>query len=122
VLRGVERGDAATPTAPAGDTHVARDVLQRLMTREAGVLREDASLRSAAAQLATMEDAADPEVRNLVAVSSALVEAARARTESRGTHTRVDYPEPSPGFLGRFVLAGQADSRFVPLPQPEPAR
>jgi L-aspartate oxidase len=122
VLRGVDRGAAATPAAPTGDTPVAREALQRLMTREAGVLRDDASLRRAAGQLGTMMDAADPEVRNLVTVSSALVDSARSRTESRGTHTRVDFPGPSPELLGRFVLAGPADSSFVALPEPEPAR
>jgi L-aspartate oxidase len=122
VLRGIEHGAAATPNAPTGDTQVAREALQRLMTREAGVLRDDASLRRAAGQLATMTDAADPEVRNLVTVSTALVDSARSRTESRGTHTRVDFPEPSPELLGRFVLAGPADSSFVALPEPEPAR
>jgi L-aspartate oxidase len=122
VLRGVERGAAATPSAPPCDTPVAREALQRLMTREAGVLRDDASLRRAAGQLVTMTDAADPEVRNLVTVSTALVDSARSRTESRGTHTRVDFPEPSPELLGRFILTGPADSRFVPLPLPEPAR
>jgi L-aspartate oxidase len=92
------------------------------MTREAGVLRDAASLERAATQLAGMSDAADPEVRNVVAVSSALVEAARSRTESRGTHTRLDFPERSSDLLGRFVFEGSSDPRFVPLPETEPAR
>jgi L-aspartate oxidase len=122
VLRGIERGDVATSTAPAGDTPVARDALQRLMTREAGVLRDEASLHRAASQLATMTDADDPEVRNLVTVSTALVDSGCARAECRGTHTRVDFPATSPQFLGRFVFDRRNRSRFVALPQPEPAR
>jgi L-aspartate oxidase len=110
---------AATPTPPAGDKVVTRDALQRLMTREAGVLRDAASLDGAATALAGMVGAADPEVRNLVTVSSALVHAARVRTESRGTHTRVDFPERSPDLLGRFVFGARSDARFVPLPEPE---
>ncbi|HKA93329.1 MAG TPA: L-aspartate oxidase [Acidimicrobiia bacterium] len=101
---------------------VRRDDLQRLMTREAGVLRDAASLERAATQLAAMAGAADPEVRNLVAVSSALVDAARARTESRGTHTRLDFPELSAALLGRFVFDGSVDPRFVPLPEAERVR
>jgi L-aspartate oxidase len=122
VLRGVERGDVAATTARAGDTPVARDALQRLMTREAGVLRDEASLHRAAEQLATMTEAADPEVRNLVTVSTALVDSARTRAESRGTHTRLDFPEPSPRFLGRFVFDRPSRTRFVALPEPEHAR
>ena len=101
---------------------VARDELQRLMTREAGVLRDAASLERAATRLAGMADAADPELRNLVTVSSALVDAAQARTESRGTHTRLDYPEPSSALLGRFVFTGDEGPRFVPLPEAERVR
>src|SRR5439155_6052060 len=86
VLRGIEWYRAGTsPATPGdGDMPVAREALQRLMTHEAGVLRDAASLERAATQLATMAGAADPEVRNLVTVSTALVDAARARTESRG--------------------------------------
>jgi len=123
VLRGVESYIAgASPATPGdADTPVARGELQRVMTREAGVLREAASLERAAAKLATMVGAADPEVRNLVTVSTALVDAARARTESRGTHTRLDFPEPSSEFLGRFVFSAATQRLFVPLPAQEPA-
>jgi L-aspartate oxidase len=133
VLRGIE--PSASPSAETGPkpgaerrfatrrgAGVGRDDLQRLMTREAGVLRDAASLDRAAAGLASMADATDTEVRNLVTVSSALVDAARARTESRGTHTRLDYPEPSPALLGRFVFSGGEEARFVPLPEPERVR
>ena len=91
------------------------------MTRDAGVLRDSASLERAATQLATMAGAVDPEVRNLVTVSTALVDAARARTESRGTHTRLDFPEPLSEFLGRFVFGATTQRLFVPLPSQEPA-
>src|SRR2546421_1101855 len=122
-LRGGEANRDGTSSAKprADDTPVAREELQRLMTRDAGVLRDAASLECAATQLATMAGAADPEVRNLVTVSTALVDAARARTESRGTHTRLDFPEPSSEFLGRFVFGGATELLFVPLPAQEPA-
>jgi L-aspartate oxidase len=121
VLRGVEAYQLGAAPATRADTPVARGELQRLMTREAGVLRDAASLERAGAQLETMAGAADPEVRNLVTVSRALVDAARARTESRGTHTRLDFPESSSEFLGRFVFGGATQRRFVPLPAQEPA-
>ena len=121
VLRGVEAYQPGAAPATQADTPVARDELQRLMTREAGVLRDATSLGRAGAQLETMAGAADPEVRNLVTVSRALVDAASARTESRGTHTRLDFPESSSEFLGRFVFGGTTQRRFVPLPAQEPA-
>jgi L-aspartate oxidase len=89
---------------------------------ENGVLRDAASLARAATQLELMADAADLEVRNLVAVSSALVDAARARTESRGTHTRLDFPERSSELLGRFVFGPGGSPSFVPLPEAERVR
>jgi L-aspartate oxidase len=111
VLRGVDvdaMEQVATPAAASGEAAVAREALQRVMTRDAGVLRDAASLERAAKELDGMTGAADPEVRNLVAVSRALVAAALLRTESRGTHTRLDFPELSGHLLGRFVFADRA--------------
>jgi L-aspartate oxidase len=122
VLRGAIERSAGTIDrngANTGGEPVTRAALQRVMTRDAGVLRDSASLERAAKELAGMS-AADPEVLNLVTVSSTLVEAARTRTESRGTHTRLDFPEPSPEFLGRFVFEAPTRPRFVPLPEPAP--
>jgi L-aspartate oxidase len=45
------------------------------------------------------------EVRNLATVGAGLVAAAIAREESRGCHTRTDFPETSPAFARRLVLA-----------------
>ena len=64
----------------------------------------------------------DREVANLIAVSTALVGAALAREESRGTHTRLDFPDRSPAFAGRLVFAGAPDPFFVPLPEPAVTR
>jgi L-aspartate oxidase len=92
-----------------------RQELQRVMTRDAGVVRSAESLAEAADRLAEL-DPTEPEEQNLVAVSTALVRAAIARTESRGTHTRSDYPTTSAALLGRFVFAGGDDEpAFVPL-------
>jgi L-aspartate oxidase len=106
--------------SPAADL-ATREELQRVMTRDAGVLRDADSLKSAAQVLGGLT-ASDPEVANLIEVSTALVDAALMREESRGTHTRVDFPETSPAFLGRFVFAGDPDPQFVPLPEHAGAR
>jgi L-aspartate oxidase len=118
VLRGIgtDLADRAAAVAPSPDG-VERAELQRVMTREAGVLRDAASLGRARAALGAMRPA-DREVANLITVSRALVDAATAREESRGTHTRLDYPDADPRFLGRFVFDAGAGPSFVRLPEP----
>ncbi len=98
---------AATPTAGRGgdgttdDVRVARDHLQRAMTVDAGVVRSAHSLADAEAVVGgirppgtgTTADAhGTEELRNLCDVAAALLRAAMARTESRGAHTRDDFP------------------------------
>ena len=56
------------------------------------------------------------EVRNLARVSQAIVQAASAREESRGAHSRADFPDTSDALRGRFVLCGGREPVFVPLP------
>jgi L-aspartate oxidase len=46
------------------------------------------------------------ETANLLTVARAVVASASARTESRGAHTREDYPETSPALRLRFVHSG----------------
>ncbi len=131
VLRGVDAPPARTvdgsaarkimASSSASGTVTSREDLQRLMTRDAGVLRDRASLEHAIAGLAGMQPA-DLEVANLAAVSTALVRAALAREESRGTHTRVDFPERSAAFSGRLVFLDSPAPVFVPLPEPAVTR
>jgi L-aspartate oxidase len=121
VLRGIDLlTTAPTPpdrlSDPAPSRPDQRQELQHVMTRDAGVLRDAASLGRAAAALETIH-ATDRELDNLLTVSRALVHAALARDESRGTHTRVDHPDTDPARLGRFVFAGTATAQFVHLPE-----
>ena len=96
---------ALPPATGADDAEKLRSRLQRTMTAGAGVLRDAASLDATAAGLADVARAAvDPEARNLSEVGWALVHAARAREESRGAHSRLDFPDTSPEFLVRLVL------------------
>jgi len=92
-----------------------RDWLQRIMTRDAGVLRDDQRLTRATDALATMQPDS-VEDANLLTVGRALVAAALAREESRGTHTRLDFPERSPRFDGRLVFSHGFAPTLVPLP------
>jgi L-aspartate oxidase len=98
--------EAPTPPAAAGvDPAKERERLQHAMTLGAGVVRDAASLAGVGPALPTAVDRVDVcEVRNLATVAAALTAAATAREESRGCHTRTDFPETSPAFARRFVL------------------
>ena len=97
------------PTLPAADPAEGtagelRDRLQRAMTRGAGVLRDARSLRETGAVVAATLGATDglpkgpdrEELRNLATVGWALLSAAEVREESRGCHTREDFPDRDP--------------------------
>jgi L-aspartate oxidase len=85
--------------------------VRAVMSRHVGVLRDELSLSSAAGALGSIgrdmsivksssgeRASVEPSRRswegtNLLTVAVAMVAAARARTESRGCHRRVDYPD-----------------------------
>jgi L-aspartate oxidase len=95
---------------PAGgevpaDSVKGRELLQRAMSRGAGVLRSATSLAAAAEEIAAMTPGPG-ELANLVEVARALIRAATAREESRGGHRREDFPEMSDVFLQRFGVKG----------------
>jgi L-aspartate oxidase len=92
------------------DAAALRTRLQRELTAHAGVLRDAASLESAAkVVLDTLaaprgDTVADHELRNLAVVGRAAVSAALRREESRGAHTRDDFPATRPDFAHRIVF------------------
>ncbi|MGH9190501.1 MAG: L-aspartate oxidase [Acidimicrobiales bacterium] len=99
-----------------------RAELGRAMTTGAGVLRDRESLSEASAVLGSLStepapgDADGPdsnELRNLITVGQALVRAALAREETRGCHTRSDFPIGEARFEKRLVAGG---------PDPQPPR
>jgi L-aspartate oxidase len=103
-------------TAQDGTESFARAELQRLMWRLVGLERSGAGLREAAAQLdrwhATAGTVAEAEDRNLLDLARLVVSAALWREESRGSHARLDFPQPSPAYArsGEWEL-------LVPAPQ-----
>ena len=118
VLRGVALDEEFTATPPPPLGAITLDALQRAMTVGAGVLRDATSLAEVGAAVAVdvpAHDVRGHELRNLLTVARALVAAATARAESRGTHTRLDFPATSDAFAGRFVGRG-GPLTFVPLP------
>jgi L-aspartate oxidase len=106
-------GAAARRGAAGGEPDVAklRDSLQRTMTGGAGVVRSASSLAAAAAEVADLVTAlgdrtvsvAAGELGNLLQMAAALLVSARTRTESRGAHSRSDFPEADPHWRLRQV-------------------
>ncbi len=110
----------ADPRAGDVDVEAARRTLQHAMSTDAGVMRSAEGLAACAAVIddtlarigPTALDAIDgrsvetaaAEVRNLAEIARVLVAAATARTESRGTHARVDFPATDPAQRHRLVV------------------
>jgi aspartate oxidase len=87
------------------------DQIQHLMTERAGVLRSGPGLAAAADSLRKIGDQqsgqptlASWEATNLHTLATALVNAAALRAETRGSHWREDYPDPSPDWIGHLIL------------------
>ena len=101
---------AVAADAAPEDPSLLRERMQRELTSHAGVLRDASSLEQAAkvvdAALASPrgDTVADHEVRNLATVAQAAVDAALRREESRGAHTREDFPATSDAFAHRIVF------------------
>ena len=109
----------------AVDPEKVRASIQRTMSADCGVVRDASGLGAAATRLdecapmvAQLDTNTIPtsEVVCLLRVARAIVAAATAREESRGAHTRSDFPDTSTDLRGRFVLRGEEEAVFVPLP------
>jgi succinate dehydrogenase / fumarate reductase flavoprotein subunit len=109
-VRTAARDLAAPLERGAGeDPYQLQRDLQEVMQRLVGIYREDADLQEAIAELAKLKTRApnlaatggrvfNPgwnlvfELRNLLVVSEAITRSALQRTESRGAHSRLDFP------------------------------
>jgi len=101
-----------------------RALVQRMMSADCGVVRDAEGLGRASETLADLwglavnlppRDMGTYEVCNLLRVSRAIVASALARQESRGAHTRRDYPRSSDELRGRFVSRAGLVPDFVAL-------
>ena len=125
IIRGKEKADATGamrakngPTvdivvnrsALGSGTNAARTIdrasVQQCMSDNVGVLRSRESLERAIAFLASTSADGDRELANLTTLASAVTASALARTESRGAHSRVDFPERDETQRRRVIVRG----------------
>ena len=128
----LERGSGESPYA------VMR-ALQALMQERVGIYRIEADLDTALIELAELRRrwaavcvdggrAFNPgwntvfELGNLLTVSEAITRSARQRTESRGAHSRLDFPETNDETWGdrNSVIVKGADGRMTVHTAPVP--
>jgi succinate dehydrogenase / fumarate reductase, flavoprotein subunit len=105
MLTPFEREDGENPFA-------VQDDLQRLMMADVGVFRTEGGLLEALRRLGALQTRAERmystssrmynpmwhtalDVKHMVRIAETIVRSALLRRESRGAHTRVDYPESS---------------------------
>jgi succinate dehydrogenase / fumarate reductase flavoprotein subunit len=116
--------------------------IQEMMQDQAGILRDDRLLEQALAGLEALGQRVSRlgvggnrefnpgwhtalDLHNILTVSEAVVRAARARTESRGAHSRVDHPEKDPAWGGVSLIVvkdagGDMEIRREPIPEMPP--
>ena len=109
--------EALAPLERAGgeNPYEVHAALQQLMTDQVGLIRNEAELQSALAELEKLRArvaqvsvdggrAYNPgwhlaqDLRNMMLVSDCIAQSALERQESRGGHTREDYPAMSPAW------------------------
>jgi L-aspartate oxidase len=135
-----ERLAEALPTSGAPDVGVAaadslpasaprsRSALARAMSRSVGPLRDADGLSDVLARISgssadrqrhsPIGSLAEVEATNLRTVSHLVSRAALAREESRGSHRRLDFGQPSDAWQGRLVQrwdGAETSLRFEPL-------
>jgi len=112
-----------------GEIEALREQLQSVMWEKAGIIRDATGLQAALAELGAIDAGLDSHalsdasrafnlswhdwmnLKNLVATSRVIAEAALARRDSRGAHFREDFPECGPLEQSSFTsarLAGDA--------------
>ena len=111
--------------------------LQQSMNDLVGIIRTESELREALAAIEELKQRAkrmsvdghrqyNPgwhlalDLRNMLLVSEAIAKAALERQESRGGHTRDDFPGPDPEWGGKNLVVSLADDRESVMLNPQP--
>jgi succinate dehydrogenase / fumarate reductase flavoprotein subunit len=122
-------GDGEDPYALHAD-------LQRTMQRHVGIYREEAELntaieaiealkrRAASVRVRDSERRYNPgwhlcrDVQNLLVCAEAIARAALLRTESRGAHSRLDFPAPDEEWSRANIVVRRSGGEMVVATRP----
>ena len=107
---------------PGGPLDLAdiRDSLRALLWRRVGITRDARGLAEAAEQVdfwcryalgQSFEGPGGWTLQNMLTVARLMIAAADARTESRGVHTRSDFPETDPSWARQITFRRPASDR-----------
>ena len=110
------------------DLNDIRDSLKAIMWRRVGIVRDAAGLQEAASQVdhwcryvleQVFDDPAGWSLQNMLIVARLMIDAAACRQESRGVHSRADYPETSTDWERHITLvATEPAGTTAPVAKP----
>jgi succinate dehydrogenase / fumarate reductase flavoprotein subunit len=138
---GSQSGSAAgssDATASREDPYRLHEELQETMGSLVGIFRVEEDLDAAIRKLGELRSrwnnvrigggrAYNPgwglvyEVRNMLIVSEAIARSAKERRESRGAHSRLDYPDPDPAWAKKNNVARLSGEKMKIASTPLPA-
>jgi succinate dehydrogenase / fumarate reductase, flavoprotein subunit len=137
-VRGAQRAlDQPFDPSPGENPYRLREDLQATMQSLVGIFRVEDDLDEAIRRIADIRERAERlrvpgprafnpgwnlvfELRNLIDVSEAVARSARQRIESRGAHSRIDYPDTDPAWakLNSVVCLEDGTMRVTTAPTP----
>ncbi len=103
--------DLETRINRASEPLPSRSALQQLMWESAGIVRSADALATATSLLDSWtlspESIHERETANLLLLARAVIAAATERRESRGAHSRLDFPEPDEAQRHHIAVGGR---------------